>query len=226
MSRNVRKLAATALGAALLVTSLAACGGGSSSDGATASSTTGDGGWTRDYEGTELSFIGEATANTQILESLIPDFEAKTGITVTVEQAPYDQLVQKAVLDFTTKKGSYDVLSIPYEYLGAFAEKQYIAPQNDFVNSPPAGLGSDFSASDIIPSLWKASSNWKDTYYGMPSNSAVMMMFYRKDLFENADEQTAFKAKYGYELRPCEDVGPVPRHRRVLHPTRWRHARG
>ncbi len=204
MSRNVRKLAATALGAALLVTSLAACGGGSSSDGATASSTTGDGGWTRDYEGTELSFIGEATANTQILESLIPDFEAKTGITVTVEQAPYDQLVQKAVLDFTTKKGSYDVLSIPYEYLGAFAEKQYIAPQNDFVNSPPAGLGSDFSASDIIPSLWKASSNWKDTYYGMPSNSAVMMMFYRKDLFENADEQTAFKAKYGYELAPAK----------------------
>lgn len=204
MSRNVRKLAATALGAALLVTSLAACGGGSSSDGATGSATTGDGGWTRDYEGTELSFIGEATANTQILESLIPDFEAKTGITVTVEQAPYDQLVQKAVLDFTTKKGGYDVLSIPYEYLGAFAEKQYIASQNDFVNSPPAGLGTDFSASDIIPSLWKASSNWKDTYYGMPSNSAVMMMFYRKDLFENPDEQAAFKAKYGYDLAPAK----------------------
>ena len=27
-----------------------------------------------------------------------------------------------------------------------------------------------------------------------------MMMFYRKDLFENADEQAAFKAKYGYDL--------------------------
>jgi multiple sugar transport system substrate-binding protein len=41
---------------------------------------------------------------------------------------------------------------------------------------------------------------WDGKTYGAPSNSAVMMMFYRKDLFENADEQAAFKAKYGYDL--------------------------
>ena len=39
---------------------------------------------------------------------------------------------------------------------------------------------------------------------GMPSNSAVMMMFYRKDLFENADEKAAFEDKYGYELAPAK----------------------
>jgi len=199
---------AAAIGVALVASSLAACGGGAtdpvSSTSASGSASANTGGWTRDYAGTSLNFIGEATANTAIIEKLLPDFEAKTGITVNVEQAPYDSLVQKAVLDFSTKKGNYDVLSIPYEYLGAFAEKSYIAQQNDFVNNPPAGLGSDFSASDIIPSLWKASSNWKDNWYGMPSNSAIMMMFYRKDLLENPDEQTAFKAKYGYDLAPAK----------------------
>jgi multiple sugar transport system substrate-binding protein len=204
MSRTIRKVAVSAVGVVLLAAPLAGCGGGSNSTSASAGAATSTDGWTRTYDGTTLNVIGEATANTQILEKLLPDFTTKTGITVKIEQAPYDSLVQKAVLDFTTKKANYDVLSIPYEYLGAFAEKQYIAQQDGFVTSPPAGLGADFSAKDVIPSLWKASSNWKDHWYGMPSNSAVMMMFYRKDLFADPTEQAAFKAKYGYALAPAK----------------------
>ena len=60
-----------------------------------------------------LHFIGEATLNTQIMQKLLPDFQKKTGISVVVEQSPYDSLVQKAVLDFAAHKGNYDVLSIP-----------------------------------------------------------------------------------------------------------------
>ena len=84
--------------------------------------------WSQAYAGTTLHFIGEATLNTQVIQKLLPDFQKKTGISVVVEQAPYDSLVQKAVLDFAAHKGNYDVLSIPYEYLGSFAEKKYIEP--------------------------------------------------------------------------------------------------
>lgn len=205
MSRFVRSALASAIGISLVATALAGCASSSGSgDGSGSGASSSPGAWSKEYDGTTLNYIGEATANTQILEKLIPDFTAKTGITVNVEQAPYDSLVQKAVLDFTTKKGNYDVLSIPYEYLGAFAEKQYIAQQDEFVNSPPQGVGADFSTGDIIPSLWKASSNWKDHWYGMPSNSAVMMMFYRADLFDDPSEKAAFKAKYGYDLAPAK----------------------
>ena len=94
--------------------------------------------WSQQYKGTTLRVIGEATLNTQIITDLAGDFETKTGIKVVVEQAPYDSLVQKATLDFASNKGSYDVLSIPYEYLGAFAEKKYIAPDilNKGVDAP------------------------------------------------------------------------------------------
>jgi multiple sugar transport system substrate-binding protein len=201
MSINVLRTTVPAATAGLLALALAAC---SSSSGSGATASPGADGWTRAYQGTTLNVIGEATANSQIIAKLLPDFEAKTGIHVNLEQAPYDNLVQKAVLDFTTHKGNYDVLSIPYEYLGAFAEKKYLAPQDDFAKTPPTGLGTTFSTADLIPSLWKASSNWKDHWYGMPSNSAVMMMFYRKDLFGDADEQAAFKTKYGYDLAPAK----------------------
>jgi multiple sugar transport system substrate-binding protein len=160
-------------------------------------------GWTRAYAGTTLNAIAEATANSAIIEGLLPDFEKKTGIKVNLEQAPYDSLVQKAVLDFTTKKGAYDFLSIPYEYLGSFAEKKYLLPMDKFVASPPAGVGSGYSSSDIVPSLWASSSKWKKHWYGAPSNSAVMMMFYRKDLFDSSTEKAAFQKRYGYPLAPA-----------------------
>jgi multiple sugar transport system substrate-binding protein len=159
------------------------------------------GAWSRAYAGTTLHFIGEATLNTQIMQKLLPDFQKKTGINVVVEQAPYDSLVQKAVLDFAAHKGNYDVLSIPYEYLGSYAEKKYIEPD---VLSGATDDKLCYKASDIIPALWKASSDWKGHVYGAPSNSAVMMMFYRKDLFSNAAEQTAFKKRYGYALAPAK----------------------
>lgn len=208
MTLKVRPTALPIVAVATLSLTLAACSSSSSTADPGTSTSTGTSAaanaWSKAYDGTQLNVIGEATANTAIIEKLLPDFEAKTGIHVTIEQAPYDSLVQKAVLDFTTHKGNYDVLSIPYEYLGAFAEKQYIAPLDDFVAKTPEGIPSSFSASDIIPSLWKSSSNWKDHWYGMPSNSAVMMMFYRKDLFNDPTEKAAFKTKYGYDLAPAK----------------------
>ncbi len=196
MSRHRTRFAAVLAAAGL---GLTAC-----SSGAPASSgSTGADGWSRDFAGTQLNVIAEATANSTLLEGMLPDFEAQTGISVNLEQAPYDSLVQKAVLDFTTKKGTYDVVSIPYEYLGSFAEQKYIRPVDEYLEKPPVALGTTFDKGDILPNLWEASSTWKDATYGMPSNSAVMMMLYRKDLLENAEEKQGFEAKYGYALAPA-----------------------
>ena len=190
---------------ATLAILVAACGGGASSSPAptTAGSNPPSGGpstgWSRDYAGTSLSVIGEATLNSQVLEELLPDFTEKTGIQVQLEQAPYDSVVQKVTLDAQTKQGGYDVVSLPYEFLGAFAEKGWLAPLDDRL-ADTGTYAPDFDPSRIIPALWTASSVWRDKTYGAPSNSAVMMMFYRSDLFENADEKAAFKAKYGRDL--------------------------
>lgn len=183
---------------------LSACGGGTTtptvgptgavvSPGASTAT-----GWSRDFAGTSLSVIGEATLNSAVLQGLLSDFTDKTGITVELEQAPYDSVVQKVTLDAQTKQGTYDVVSLPYEFLGAFAEKQWISPIDSHLSGGSFAPG--FDPTTIIPALWKASSVWRDQTYGAPSNSAVMMMFYRKDLFSNADEQAAFKTKYGYDL--------------------------
>jgi multiple sugar transport system substrate-binding protein len=155
--------------------------------------------WSQDFAGSTLNVIAEATLNTQILEELLPDFTAKTGINVTIEQAPYDNLVQKVTLDASTSQGQYDVVSLPYEFLGSFATNGWITPLDDrFADS--ASFEPGFDPSGIIPALQTASAVWDGATYGAPSNSAVMMMFYRKDLFEDPTEQAAFKERYGYDL--------------------------
>jgi len=148
---------------------------------------------------TEIRFMGEASAVTDALESLIPDFEKKTGIKVTVEKYPYETVVQKAMLDFTSGTKTYDVLSLPYEYLGRVAEKGYIQDIEKYLADPKL-TPEDFDTKDIVPALWKASSSWNDKIYGFPSNPCIMFMVYRKDLLENPEEKAAFKSKYGYDL--------------------------
>lgn len=159
--------------------------------------------WPQTFKGTTLNFIGEATTQTDILKTLVSDFKAKTGITVNVEEAPYDNVVQKLTLDFSTHKAAYDVFSMPYEYLGSFVEQGYIIPIDKYLSDPKLAAPG-FDKSDIIPAMWKNASNWKDQYYGMPSESPVMMMFYRKDLLSDPTEQANFKAKYGYDLAPAK----------------------
>ena len=81
--------------------------------------------------GHHVSLIAEATLNSTILRELLPDFTEKTGINVELEEAPYDSLVQKVTLDASTSQGQYDVVSLPYEFLGAFAENGWLAPLDD-----------------------------------------------------------------------------------------------
>lgn len=193
-------LAATSM-AAIAALALAGCTSGKDSGDAARVD-----GWSQKYAGTQLHVLAEATLNSEVIESLLPDFTKKTGIKVDLEQAPYDQLVQKAVLDYSTKRGNYDVISIPYEYLGAFAGKKYLEPVEPLMSKNKDLIGKGFDTGDILPALWKASSQWSGTVYGYPSNSATTMMMYRKDLFDNAEEKAAFKAKYGYDLAPAKTL--------------------
>jgi multiple sugar transport system substrate-binding protein len=157
------------------------------------------------YAGTTLNFIGEETTQTDILKQLLPEFTRETGIKVNIEEAPYDTVVQKEILDFSTHKASYDVESMPYEYLGSYAEHDYIQPIDSYLNSP-TWTPASFDKNDIIEKLWMDASNWKRKFYGFPSESPVMMMFYRQDLFSDPAEKKAFMAEYHYSLAPAETL--------------------
>ncbi len=213
MNRSTRSRLGVPVAISLTVV-VAACSGaaapGQSSPGGDGSATASGGGigWSRDYAGTTISAIGEATLNSQILQDLLPDFTDKTGIAVQLEQAPYDSVVQKVTLDASTKQGAYDVVSLPYEFLGAFAEKGWITPIDDRL-AEPTHFAPGFDPTEMIPALWRASSVWRDKTYGAPSNSAVMMMFYRKDLSRTRKKEPASRPATGTSSRSRRPGAPI-----------------
>ncbi|WP_136056138.1 extracellular solute-binding protein [Microbacterium sp. K24] len=193
-----RALAATGL-AVTAALALAGCSGGSADVDPEAAD-----GWSQEFAGTELNVLAEATLNSEILAELAPDFTAKTGIEVNIETAPFAQLVQSVTLDFSTAQGDFDVVSIPYDYLGAYAGSDYVEEITPLIEANADRVGDDYDPDDIIPGLWETAAEWGGKSYGMPSNSAVTMMMYRTDLLENPEEQAAFAAAYGYDLAPAQ----------------------
>ena len=198
-SSRRRRVAAIAAGATVASLTLAGCGtsGGGDVDPADAN------GWSQEFAGVELNVLAEATLNSEILAELSPEFTKMTGISVNIETAPFAQLVQSVTLDFSTAQGDFDVVSIPYDYLGAYAGSDYLEEITPLITANADKVGADFDQDDIIPGLWDTAALWDGKYYGMPSNSAVTMMIYRADVFENEAEQDAFAAEYGYDLAPA-----------------------
>ena len=193
---KTRKIVSIILIAAMALT-LMACGGsgGSSSEGGE-----GGGEGAKKFAGTTLYMIAEQQTPTESLKKQLGDFEEMTGIKVELEMAPFEDVVQKETLAFESKSGAYDIVAAPYQFLGNLVENEYIQPLEPFMEDESLAVIDDYDSSDIIEGMWKASGEWKDKIYGVPANSCIMFMAYRQDLFDNADEQAAFKEKYGYDL--------------------------
>jgi multiple sugar transport system substrate-binding protein len=57
---------------------------------------------------------------------------------------------------------------------------------------------------DIAPVLADITTKYKGKIWGLPYYTYTQGQFFRQDLFEDPTEQAAFKAKYGYDLKPPE----------------------
>lgn len=72
------------------------------------------------FEGTELTFGMNVHPFTEVTKPLLPYFEELTGISVTFNTFPEDQLWQKLTLDLNSQEGKYDGF-----FLGLWPSAQY-----------------------------------------------------------------------------------------------------
>ena len=109
---------------------------------------------------------------------VIADFTRETGIQVEVITQPIIQLHEKAMVEWFAKSGRYDVVSILDGYLND-ETTQYLEPLDAMIGQLPPG----YEFNDIIPSLFDTVRVGGKTY-GMPFQGGVVMLFYRRDLFD------------------------------------------
>src|SRR6185312_8654345 len=151
------------------------------------------------YRGQTITIVWEA--GLQSLDPLNfsgPKWEKLTGIKVKVVEVPTDQMFTKIVQDFKSGAGAYDALNVIPSWMPDLARAGALEPLDKYVDK--------FSYRDELKDIAAAYRDNQMQYdgkiYGFPDDGDVMLLYYRKDIFEDPKMKEEFKAKFGYELAP------------------------
>lgn len=141
------------------------------------------------------------------IEKNLSQFTKDTGINVNIVKYSSPDLLKNALLSLTSGSKGADVITEFIEDLALFSP--FFAPIGDYVNKYGLDL-SDFYEKSLSFNCYYDKQHMFNpdgggtTLFTLPTGFAVSLIAYRKDLLEDPENKTAFKDKYGYEIRPPE----------------------
>ncbi len=130
------------------------------------------------------------------LQELVNEYEAETGVVVTVETVPWQDFQTKALTEFTAKGSAYDMIVGDSQWLGAASEGGHYVDLTEFFQTNNLG---EIMAPATVKYYAEYPAN-SQKYWAIPAEGDAVGWSYRKDWFEDPAEMEAFKAKYGYDL--------------------------
>lgn len=163
-----RKFVSVFLCVSLAMGMLAGCGGGSEEE----RSTEKDG--DKPYAGEKLTVLYMSGVYADAANSMVDEFEEKTGATVEVVDFPYTTLHEKSLLDLTSGTGSYDVIDVASQWDGEFAP--YMTDLSEFMEKD------GYSTDVFIENVLENSGVWQGVTTGIPNASTPQLFAYRTDL--------------------------------------------
>ena len=141
----------------------------------------------------ELTIFWAEWDPSNYLQQLVNEYEAETGVKVTVETTPWSDFQTKAFTEFNAHGSAYDMVVGDSQWLGAGSEGGHYVDLTDFFKKHD--LGKVFA-----PATVKAYAEYGGKDWAIPMEADAAGWSYRKDWFEDPKEMAAFKAKYGYDL--------------------------
>jgi multiple sugar transport system substrate-binding protein len=135
---------------------------------------------------------------TDAMNEIVAGFEATHCVKVTIVGIDNSQLYDKQIIEAVGDTGAYDVYTMETAEKAGFAESGYILPMDDYI----AANAADVAYEDVAPILADITTRYKGHIWGLPYYTYTQGQFFRQDLFDDPTEQAAFKAKYGYDLKP------------------------
>jgi len=137
------------------------------------------------FAGKTIRFVATNHPYPEAIKALIPEFEKQTGIKVNMESYFEDQLTQKLTVEMTSGSSTIDVfMTRPLQEGRLFSKNKWYEPLNPYLSdaakTPAAWDWADFQKSAVDATTLNG------TTYAVPIVSEWQMLFYRKDLFEQA----------------------------------------
>jgi multiple sugar transport system substrate-binding protein len=120
-------------------------------------------------------------------------WEQRTGGKAEVVPSDFSRLFRDYMAALHAKQPVYDVLLFPAAWAADFYP--YLAEMPDEYRDSDA-------FDDIHPAYRERLMTWNGKWIAATVDGDLFSGYYRKDLFGDPDNQTAFRARYGYELFP------------------------
>jgi multiple sugar transport system substrate-binding protein len=137
----------------------------------------------RQVEGESIAVAVIPASYFDNLGSLIPQFEALTGIKVRIEKVPPGQIRQKATLDLSSRTATYATHAADPMYYPLYVANKWVDPLDRYLNDPALTDPAWFKYDDILKA-WRDADSIGGKPYGIPYDGEVTVQVYRKDLYD------------------------------------------
>jgi multiple sugar transport system substrate-binding protein len=135
----------------------------------------------------------DSGAFTPILKTFAPEFKKATGIEVEFASYPLGNMYDQNLLALRQGTARFDAFDFWPNFVGDFGP--FLTPLEE------VGSLEELNFADIAKPFQQLN-YYENKLVGVMIDGDMFINTYRIDLFENAEEQSAFKAKYGYDLAP------------------------
>lgn len=149
----------------------------------------------------ELKILWAQWDPADYLQQLAKDYEAKTGVKVTVVQEPWGSFGDRFYTAMAAKGTEWDMVVGDSQWIGQGASAGWYVDLTDFLKS--SGLGD--SVTEATLKYYAEYPAGSKKYFAFPTEGDADGWAYRKDLFDDPKEKADFKAKYGYDLAVPKD---------------------
>ncbi|MEK9701114.1 MAG: sugar ABC transporter substrate-binding protein [Deltaproteobacteria bacterium] len=150
------------------------------------------------YRGKTITIVWEA--GLQSLDPLNfsgPKWKELTGIDVKVVEVQTAEMFTKIMQDYRSGAGAYDALNVIPAWMPDLAQAGALEPLDSYVDK----YGYRSELQNIAPTYRDNQMKVDGKIYGFPDDGDVFLMYYRKDIFNDAAIQKAYKAKTGNDLK-------------------------
>jgi multiple sugar transport system substrate-binding protein len=160
-------------------------------------------------------------ADSDAVKTLLPQFKSANGIDIAMDTMPYNALQQKVFAELASKSSYYDIVIVDAPWMSAIIDN--VSPITDMMLDDKLTDAAELDVHDLIPKVFYDTAVFKPSdstvhwpnegdvdpkaikaagfeIYGIPIQANALTMSYRKDLFEDAANKSAFQAKYGRPL--------------------------
>ncbi len=145
------------------------------------------------FKDTQIRWIGGPHNFSVAVQAMVPEFQALTGIGVTVEVIAWDAYNQKRQFDLSSSAPQYDAyLANDGQFDWLFGPAGQLADPNEFINDPKLTDKAWYDLQDVSPKLMAAAS-WDGVpghkvgsgkQWVIPFMQQSSILAYRDDLFQ------------------------------------------